>query len=370
MKKLILSFSALASLSLQAQNPITITSSDLPAIGSSFVNIQELNFEGIYPGDPGENQVYDISGFQNNGEDSIYFLNPAQTSYAADFENSTISRYLATDSTYVFMIEGETKLEIDGLVLTVPISTEKGVAKASDPLTQLTLPMAYEAAFDDDAAFSTNSMYYHMEISPDPYTYFDSVRLNITYDRSSLVDGWGILVTPFGDFSVLRQNVYDITVYSPEFYMFYVDTIFGTPVTIPLGWQEIPGAEVNDTTTTYFYLANTDYGNPMILAELQENANGGIISAQYAKLPGAAAIEELSLSNVFVFPNPAADHVDLKSPFLLNSVRMLGTDGKEVFSAEINNNTATIDLSAYAAGIYTLIIDTEKGQELKRVNKL
>ncbi|MCE3295992.1 MAG: C-terminal target protein [Crocinitomicaceae bacterium] len=370
MKKLLLSLTVFVSLSLQAQNPITITTGDLPSIGTGFINIQELNLQGIYPGDPGANQAYDISGFQNSGEDSIFFLDPAQTMYADEFENATITRYLATDTSYAFMIEGETKVEIEGLVMNVPGIAEKAVAKASDPLTQFTFPMTYETAFDDLAAFSTNSVYFHQVISEDPYTYFDSARLNITYDRSSVVDGWGTLATPFGTtFSVLRQRVEDITVYAPEFYLFYVDTLFGTPVTIPLGWQTIPGAEMNDTTTTYYYLANTDSGNPLILAELQENTSGSIISAQYAKLP-MAAIDELSLSNVFVFPNPAADYVELKSPVRLNSVRMLGSDGKTVFTTEVNNNTATIDLTALATGIYTLIIDTEKGQEIKRVSKL
>ena len=103
MKKLILSLPAFAALSLQAQ--ITITPGDLPAIGSSMVNIQEMNFGGIYPGDAGADQTYDFSGFQNSSEDSIYFFDPAQTPYADDFENSTITRYMATDSSYAFMIQ-------------------------------------------------------------------------------------------------------------------------------------------------------------------------------------------------------------------------------------------------------------------------
>jgi hypothetical protein len=370
MKKILLASTVFASFGLQAQTAITVTTNDLPDTGSYMVNILELNLNGIYPGEPGENQTYDFSGFQDSGEDTVYFLDPSQTPYASYFPNSTGARYQSTDSSYAYLIESTNKLEIEGMILPVPISTEKMVAQASDPITQFTFPMTYETTFDDLGQFSTNSIYFHQEISQDPYTYFDSVRVNISYDRSSLVDGWGTLMTPFGtSFSVLRQAAEDIVSYSPEFYTVYVDTIFGTPVTIPLGWQAIPGTEMTDTTTTYFYLANTDSGNPMIMAEIQQNATGSITSARYAKLP-YAAVEELSLSNVFLFPNPATDRVELKSPVRLNSVYLLSADGKELFSTDLNYYSATIDLSAYATGIYTLIIDTEKGQELKRVNKL
>ncbi len=368
MKKLILACTFFTAYSLQAQ--ITITTNDLPEAGSQSVNLLELNFGGIYPGDPGENQVYDFSGFQNNGEDTIFYLDPAETAYGSYFPNSTITRYLSSDSSHAFMVESTNKLEIEGLVMSVPVSTEKAIAQSSDPITQFTFPMSYETAFDDEGAFSTNSIYFHQELSPDPYTYFDSARVNITYDRSSLVDGWGTLMTPFGtSFSVLRQKIDDITVYSPEFYVIYVDTIFGTPVTIPLGWQTIPGFEMTDTTSTYYYMANTDSGFPLVLAEIQQNNTGSTTSAEYAKLP-YAALNELSLSNVFMFPNPATDHVELKSPVRLEQVKMLAADGKEVFSTAINSNALTIDLSGYATGLYTLIIDTEKGREVKRVNKL
>lgn len=371
MKKLLLISSAFAGFTFNAQAQITITGPDLPVIGDQFINILELNMGGISPGTPGEDQVYDISAFGNSGEDSIFFVDPAQTPYASSFDNSSIARFTSNDSSYIFFNVTSNVFEINGMVMDSPFGEGKMITVANTPLTQIALPTTYQTTFDDISVMNTNSVYFHQEISADPYTYFDSVRATITITRLSEVDGWGTLITPFGSsFSVLRQAVTDITQYAPEFYTIMVDTVFGSPMTFHLGWQAIPGAEYTDTTTTYYYLANNN-GNPVVLAEIQENPNGTVLSATYAKLP-MAAIEELGqqISDLFVFPNPSSDKIEVKSTLRIEQIQLIAADGKSISTQQPNAKNAAIDLSACTAGIYTLVVDTEKGREFKQVHKL
>lgn len=367
MKKLLLPFLSFTSFFSFGQ--ITVPSSDLPTIGTSLVTITDVNLSGFSAGNAGANQTYDFFLLQNTMQDTTDYLDPAQTPYGDVYPNATMASYQHSDSTYMYMNLSGNQLIMEGMTMPNPFGVGNGVVYTSDPLIQFEFPIVYQNSFNDVGQFNTSAVYFFQEITPDPYTYFDSIRANITMTSSVNVDGWGTFLSPFGyQIPVLRQATMMIQAVTPEFNMVMVDTLFGNPVTIPLGWQTIPGTEFTDTTTTYYYLANTSSDNPMIIAEVQKNAMGDIVSAKYAKM-NQMALAELTASEVFVSPNPAVNEIKVQTPGNIQSLAIFNMDGKELFSQKVNYNEVTLSIENLASGNYLLHVNTDKGLEIKKIVK-
>ena len=90
-------------------------------------------------------------------------------------------------------------------------------------------------------------------------------------------------------------------------------------------------------------------------------------------LPDPATAIDSSLSSLIkVYPNPSRGifNVDLQGLNLSKSlVRVYDTQGKSVYSSEINSNESSISLENMASGIYLMEINTNKGRILKRLVK-
>ncbi len=370
MKIKLLSLCCLSIASFFGQTPITINFSDVPVVGSQFVNIRNLDFTGINVGNPGANQVYDFSGFQNFGEDSMFYINASETVYPTSFPNSNMVSFNGTDSSLVFFNSTNTQLTVNGLLMNIPF-LGVGLVTASDPVIEFNLPMNYNDTLSDVSNLSTSSLPFYQTVPG--VGYFDSVRAQVLRTRGAKIDGWGTLVTPFGlSFQVLRYKAIDITTVTPEANMYLQDTILGTPFEIPLGYQVLPGTEFSDTATTYYYYTNSNSTTPMILAEIAQNNQGITTNAKYAKFNFVStSISELNDSQyISISPNPANNFVNVNSEVEINSIKLIALDGKEIVSKRINAKNITLDLSNYRTGIYTLIIQTEKGEEIKKINKL
>ena len=77
------------------------------------------------------------------------------------------------------------------------------------------------------------------------------------------------------------------------------------------------------------------------------------------------------VSNVSVFPNPTTNLLNVKMEQTNNAtIKMTNINGQVVFAENVSNkNNATIDMSLFAKGIYSLQIISDKGIETKKVVK-
>lgn len=346
-KTLLTTFTLMSALSF---GQINITSSDLPTIGTEMINLRDFNLT-INVGNPGENQIYDFTGLISTGEDTLTYLNPNQTVHASTFPNASIAMYTSTDSSYTFMKLNNNDISLTGMTMPNPLGMgENAVIKATDDLIQLTFPSTYLTTFTDAGDMSSSSIAFYQEVSPSPLTYFDSVRVQVVMNRTSLIDGWGTLNTPFGTtFNVLRQVVTDIRTITPEFNM-TTEIVPGFPV--PLGYQTIPGTDISDTSITYYYLANMDGYQPMILAEVAQNGLGITTSVKYAKLPFLGVNEISNTSSTVIYPNPTADVLKFNSAEKINKIEITSLDGKIVKEISANSNEVNLNISELIAGNY------------------
>jgi hypothetical protein len=377
MKKTLLSLALLNGIFTFGQNPITIAITDIPQIGDQMIYVPQAITNSFEEGNAGANQFYDPIFFVENQIDTLNFVDPATTIYADEYTNSELGTYNVSDSNFRFYSIENNQMLTDGLLVSLPeqINSFLGVsnllfAKAIDPLKDAQFPIEYESQFTDNAEFFVSSFPFFFEVSPDPYTYSDSVRANVTYQRTSIVDGWGELITPNGTYPVLRQKIQDIRIIAPEFNLYVVDTFLMQPVTLPLGYQSIPGIEFGDTTFTYVYHSTITQNNPYsVIAEINKNLQGITTSAKYAVMPSASVNELEKTIQVSCFPNPSSELVKIASESKIVSFTLVQANGKVIENRKIDSFETELNLSDLSVGNYYLTIRTEKGQVAKRISK-
>lgn len=374
MKKIVFSLFLVTSVSAFSQTQITITSNDLPVVGTSFINVGDLNMIGINVGIAGTNQIYDLSNLGNTSEDTLKYMLPSQTIYASSFVSSNLSSSTTTllDTNFTFFSSTSSLLSVNGMTAASPVGGNKVIAVASDPLTQLKLPVAYLDSFADVSDLLTSSIYINQGLPTGtiPFAdtaYIDSAHAIINISRVSKIDGWGTVTTPYGTYNVLRQTVYDVTMFTPEF-LVYAGFLGATPTSI--GYITIPGTEVIDTTTTYFYLSNSTSNRPMILAEIAQNAQGVTTSAKYAKDFFPLALNELNTSAFDLYPNPATNELILKSDSKIDVAEISTLEGKKVKTIKLNALYNTINLSDLEKGTYFLTVEIKGVKSSKSFVKL
>lgn len=164
--------------------------------------------------------------------------------------------------------------------------------------------------------------------------------------RSSLVDGEGVLVTPYGSYQTLRvKSIIHIT-----------DTIESDY--IGGGQSFIRPEQIN-----YTWLSPDVKGPVLEIVTSQ----GEIISSKLF-VEDVTSAKSLSVQNqVNLYPNPATDFVYIESPFAEKAnVKLYDLQGKLVLNQQVKNQK--IDVSKLPAGMY--IVNILDGNDLPDVKRL
>jgi hypothetical protein len=92
-------------------------------------------------------------------------------------------------------------------------------------------------------------------------------------------------------------------------------------------------------------------------------------SAPFVSSPdNITSVEEAPESVLSIYPNPTSSMVTLKTSKVIASIIILDAMGKRVYSAPHNNPIGkTLDVSRWAKGVYTIIIDDGKQLYTKRM---
>jgi hypothetical protein len=207
----------------------------------------------------------------------------------------------------------------------------------------------YPTTFED--TFSTRGYTY---IDLNPVTDF---KLKQYRQRTSVVDGFGTLITPFGTFEVLRiKSVIN------ELDSVY-QTFFGGG-----SWNVLP-----QTITTEYEWWTQGKGEAMLkIIATENNGTSQIRSIEYQDvyLGLDASIEEKELA-VSISPNPANNTLTLSSDFPLEKISILTLNGSTIFSQKLNSTfSKTLDISALNYGIYFVTISSGKQVTTKKLIKL
>lgn len=71
-------------------------------------------------------------------------------------------------------------------------------------------------------------------------------------------------------------------------------------------------------------------------------------------------------NSISIYPNPAKDEINIKSPFNLRNISIYNTLGQKVLFVETNSKNKSININSLIKGFYTIEIKTEDGNYTKK----
>lgn len=312
---------------------ITITQSDLAPIYAQVYQAQDT-MPVVNEGAAGANQTYNLSALNQHTTDSMIFTLPQFTPYGMNFSNCNFATNMNSGMAFQYFNNQPNELAVVGQavdpfgsgVVSLPFSNSEVLA---------TFPATYNTAFTDVAKGYTQ---FYFGIDPGIGFVIDSVRIHTTVNKSSLVDGWGSVTTPFGTYNCIRQNVMRTQVDTLDVFI--------------LG-QWVPEFFIqSDSARTFTFWAN---GLGFPLADLTVAQDLGTVT-RASWMPVAVqqgvGIAEQSATPLQFYPNPANDFIYVTAAQNTTVVEITDINGRVVHSQQYNPWNNAISTSQLSNGTY------------------
>lgn len=319
---------------------ITITQSDLPGVGSFYLNATDSFYNAaILPGGAAQNWNY--STLQNVVQDTLGFISPVGTPYTGLFPTANLAAHDTT--AYVYFTASATGFYINGAQ--VPGGVFNGHPLIYNPAQKLVpAPFTY---------LDTDNNFYRFIYSDTTtqYPLTDSVRIVRHVAQTMTCDGYGSLTLPNG----VHPNTIRIKTIIVE-----NDSIFAHN-TITGSWLNL--TNLSNQTSNFRWLQNGS-GSLLLSIDADSAATTGTTSS-YLLLYGVVGINQLSeTENCIAYPCPANDHLQLDFGRVLNApsqVRIINVIGQEMGQYDVSNlKGLNLNTSSFPNGIYFYTITCGK----------
>lgn len=352
MKTKLLFLFSLASLSFESQ--ITLTVNDFGTAGDT-VRISQTQAGNLDFTSTGANYTWDYSSlvatsqylkeFKPIGFASFLVFGTygpiAASNYQASYFNPTndlpldqLSQFLPVELSDLNQYSKRTADSITSLGYSIAVNGQ-GVPFKSDTIeTRYKLPLNY-----NDSHYSRG------------YTYIDlnpviDFKIKQYRQRTTLVDGWGTIITPKGTFPVLRIR-HDINEIDSVYQTFFgAGQWFGTP---PIQRVE------------YEWFTNGE--DEWILKATENNGTVNVVEYQEDYLGLDASIDELSI-HAQIGPNPTSGAVEIQSNILLSSIEVMDAMGRQVLNLQgIEAFSLNLNLENLGQGVYRLVLHSNQSSQ-------
>jgi hypothetical protein len=350
--RLILSF-LLVSVTLSLSAQITLTSADL-GDGGDTVRMSTATDQSIDFLTTGAAQTWDFSGLQPDGQilrefddlsglstlAQIVFGSFAPTEYEATY--SLPSTAIPVDQipgvlpVTITDIRQFSRLTVDSLTLigySLNVEGNEVPVKSDTIETYLQLPLTFNDNY-------TSRGYTYLDMNP----FFNAIWIQYR-TRTSVVDGYGSITTPYGTFDAIRvkHSIQETDSIQIDF--------FGGPMWVEL---PVPDANIYEWYTTgekdaVLRIETSDIGGNETVRNIEYRDN-------YLGLD--ASVYAVSQANITVYPNPARNKVSVDGLKGLSTYVIYDVEGAQIQSGVVNEH---IDVSGLAPGTYQLILRAENG---------
>ena len=351
MKKNVLLIIPMLLIGMVTNAQITVTNAVFPSVNTTFDTKLINGLQNVTITPAGPNQTWDMSNLQgtnvnytatdaSTGTHASLF--PTATIILPEFGGTTGEGYVQVDANQMSTVG--IVATIDGLVTNFPVPL-------GQPRIDLVTPMNYSDAtassFDfqvaldphNPAGTQLDSVISTFEVQSGGLVTIDSIRVSFNTIRTTEVDAWGNLKTPYGQFDVLRLRKVDTTntVLDVKISVFGIPNVLWQDPTDPNGLGVDPAELASlgigiDTIITYEFWSTTE--QQPILTYITDG-NGSPTYGQYATWPvSTRGIDETAIE-VNAYPNPAQDNftLDLKNIEAGDyTLKMYNVIGKEVRS--------------------------------------
>lgn len=332
---------------------ITLNTTDF-ADGGDTVRMSTATDPAIDFLSTGTNYTWDFSGLVAESQTLKDYRTLAGTSTFMQFLFGSFApiKYQATN------FVASTALPIDQLggFLPVNISEVNSVSRNTvDSITSIGLSMVVEGSEIPFRSDTIETRYRFPANYGDVYSSrgYTEIDLNPIFDaiwlqyrqRSSNIDGWGEITTPFGTFSALRMRH---TIIEQD--SIYVGQ-FGTWIPLPI-----------PPSTIYEWWASGELEPVMRITTSAFGGNETVTNIEFrdAYDPLIAGVPEDKLS-ISVYPNPTQNELSVSGVEIGSDYFIFSADGKIEANGQFSSKNEKIQIAHLAIGSYTILVRATNG---------
>ena len=332
--------------SSKADAQITITTADMPSIGTTFVtgyDTIQSSISKLAPGPKGASVTWNFGSLPVSYRDTTLFVNPSTTSYAAAFSGSNLADTVLGTAGYNYVNSSSTAFNVVGSEQSI-----QGVmvAVAFNPnVTELNLPATYGNVDGGVTVANVPAFAYS-------YLIFDSVKGVIHTTYADTIDAWGSITTSAWNntFKALRQKHYEVD----------HDSLFVHNSTSK-SWQLFQA----QMSKTYQYRWYANGIGDMVATMTMDSSDAKVTAMQwYYGLPDG--VNEISQAhNTIAYPNPATSQINFRySAQNAQNIFVYDITGRQIGQTEIMNGMATLNTTSLSSGMYFYHVTDKSGNVL------
>jgi hypothetical protein len=343
-----------------ATSQITLTKDDF-ATGGDTVRMSQATDPAIDFASTGAAYTWDFSNLTVNNQIIKDFrsMSGAPTFVQFLFGPFSPSKYQAS-----YYIES-TALPIAQLTSFLPVSIDNLFAfsrRSTDSLTSVGYSMVVsgnDVPFQSDTIetrydFPLNFGNTHFSRG---YTLVDfnpilDAKWNQHRTRTTEVDGYGSITTPYGTYNALRIK-HDITESDSLYYTFPFIGATWIPIPIPASHE-------------YEWWTNGEKEPILRITTNEILGNETVTAIEYRDIDRHldAGINEIELA-MDIYPNPVQNELHIATLKQMNSIDIVNASGEIVMHLDVNSAKEVIQLNELAAGAYQVVVKSESGLGIK-----
>ena len=139
--------------------------------------------------------------------------------------------------------------------------------------------------------------------------------------------------------------------------------------TLPPSEDQYNAPQPNDWRTNEIDLSNYDNTDDVVIRFEFTSAFGNNLFIDNINIGQANSVEEETIADFSIFPNPATDVFTVGlNDVNASTIQVIDLQGKVLVSQEVANQTeAKVDASQLAAGVYTVLVNTNNGIATKKL---
>lgn len=343
-----------------ATSQITLTKDDF-ATGGDTVRMSQATDPAIDYASTGAAYTWDFSNLTVNNQIIKDFrsMSGAPTFVQFLFGPFSPSKYQAS-----YYIES-TALPIAQLTSFLPVSIDNLFAfsrRSTDSLTSVGYSMVVSG---NDVPFQSDTIetrydfplnYGNTHFSRG-YTLVDfnpilDAKWNQHRTRTTEVDGYGSITTPYGTFNALRIK-HDITESDSLYYTFPFIGATWIPIPIPASHE-------------YEWWTNGEKEPILRITTNDILGNETVTAIEYRDMDRHldAGVNEIELA-MDIYPNPVQNELHIATLKQMNSIDIINASGEIVMHFDVTSTKEVIQLNDLTAGAYQVVVKSESGLGIK-----